>query len=79
MRFLLLVLVTGLLQACALTYDMLQNIQEEECRRDPTLECPKFESYEEYQRRRKPAEQLDVRFIKSLPVHGGDFSCNAIP
>lgn len=53
MRLFLLVLVTMSLQACALTYDVLQNIQEEKCRKDPTLECPRAESYEAYQRRRK--------------------------
>jgi hypothetical protein len=34
-------------------YGTLQNIQEQRCREDPTLECPKAESYDEYQRQRK--------------------------
>lgn len=53
MRLLVLVLMVIVLQACALTYNVLQNVQEEECRKDPTLECPKLESYDDYQRRRK--------------------------
>lgn len=38
-------------------YGTLNNIQEQRCREDPTLECPKTESYDEYQRQRKEAVQ----------------------
>ena len=35
------------------TYETLQNIREMECMKNPSLECGKRESYEDYQHKRK--------------------------
>lgn len=37
-------------------YETLQNIGQEDCRKNPSAECPKRESYDDYQRKRKELE-----------------------
>jgi len=35
------------------TYETLQNVRERECLKNPSSDCGKRESYEDYQRKRK--------------------------
>jgi len=37
-------------------YETLQNLYEQECMKNPALDCEKRESYEEYERKRKSLE-----------------------
>jgi len=37
-------------------YETLQNLHEQECMKNPALDCDKRESYEEYERKRKSLE-----------------------
>ncbi len=37
-------------------YDTLWNIQEQKCQRNPAMDCPERESYENYQRQRQELE-----------------------
>jgi hypothetical protein len=34
-------------------YEMNQNYQQDQCRKDPAMDCPEKESYESYQRKRE--------------------------
>ena len=37
-------------------YDLNQSTQKEQCRKDLTLSCPEFETYENYSKKRKELE-----------------------
>ena len=37
-------------------FEMLQNIQEQQCQQDLSAQCPQRESYEEYQRKLKDSQ-----------------------
>jgi hypothetical protein len=37
-------------------YETLQNVHEQECLKDPAMDCGKRESYEDYERQRKSLE-----------------------
>ena len=37
-------------------YETLQNVRQQECLKNPSLECEKRESYEDYERKRKELE-----------------------
>lgn len=37
-------------------YETLQNVEEQQCQKDLTSECPERESYDNYQSTRKEAE-----------------------
>jgi hypothetical protein len=37
-------------------YETLQNVREQECLRNPSSDCGKRDSYEDYQRKRKELE-----------------------
>jgi hypothetical protein len=57
MQVLIFIIIMILMQGCSresvekFTYNLLQNVQERECVRDPSLDCPRRESYEEYHRK----------------------------
>jgi hypothetical protein len=34
-------------------YETLQNVGQQDCRKNPSADCPKRESYDDYQRKRK--------------------------
>ena len=60
------VLLMGMFAACAgcsaevakrTTYETLQNIHQRECMQNPSMDCKKRETYEEYQRKR---DELDT-------------------
>jgi hypothetical protein len=38
------------------TYETLQNVHEQECLKNPAMDCGKRDSYEDYQRKRKELE-----------------------
>ncbi len=38
------------------TYETLQNVGQQDCRKNPAADCPKRESYDDYQRQRKELE-----------------------
>lgn len=38
------------------TYETLQNVREQECRKNPSLDCEKREHYEDYRRKRDSLE-----------------------
>ena len=38
-------------------YETMQNVREQECLKNPAMDCGKRGSYEEYQRQRKELEQ----------------------
>ncbi len=38
-------------------YETMQNVREQECLKNPAMDCGKRESYEDYQRQRKELEQ----------------------
>ncbi len=35
------------------TYETLQNVKEQNCRQDPSIDCEKRETYDDYQRQRE--------------------------
>jgi outer membrane biogenesis lipoprotein LolB len=37
-------------------FEALQNVNQEDCQKLPSVECPKRESYDDYQRERKKLE-----------------------
>lgn len=37
-------------------YDLNQDVQKEQCRKDPTHSCPEFESYQAYSKKRNELE-----------------------
>jgi hypothetical protein len=37
-------------------YETLQNVREQECLKNPSMECGKRQSYEDYERQRKALE-----------------------
>jgi hypothetical protein len=37
-------------------YETMQNVGQQDCRRNPSLECPKRGSYDDYQRQRRDLE-----------------------
>ncbi len=37
-------------------FEALQNVNQEDCQKLPSMECPKRESYDDYQRQRKKLE-----------------------
>ncbi len=37
-------------------YEMLQNVQEQQCQQELSAQCPQRESYEEYQRKLKDSQ-----------------------
>lgn len=37
-------------------FELLQNIQEQQCQQDLSAQCPQRESYEEYQRKLKDSQ-----------------------
>lgn len=37
-------------------FEALQNVNQEDCQKLPSIECPKRESYDDYQRERKKLE-----------------------
>lgn len=49
----------SLLQACSgetakrTVYDTMQNVGRQQCRQDPTADCPPGQSYEEYRKQRQ--------------------------
>ena len=40
-------------------YETLQNVREQECLKNPAMECGKRDSYEDYQRQRKALEPVN--------------------
>ena len=38
------------------TYETLQNVREQECLKNPSADCGKRQSYEDYERQRKALE-----------------------
>ena len=38
-------------------YETMQNVREQECLKNPSMDCGKRGSYEDYQRQRKELEQ----------------------
>ena len=40
-------------------YETLQNIQEQQCRKELSSECPKRESYEAYQQKTKTLDESE--------------------
>jgi hypothetical protein len=40
-------------------YETLQNVREQECLKNPSQDCGKRQSYEDYQRQRKELDQAD--------------------
>lgn len=55
----ILILLPILLMGCStdeakrVSFDTLQNIGEAQCRKNPTADCPKSRSYDEYQKQLK--------------------------
>ncbi|MFZ5524520.1 MAG: hypothetical protein ACOY9D_10645 [Pseudomonadota bacterium] len=45
-------------QAKRTAYETLQNVRQQECLKNPSLDCGKRESYEDYERKRKELEPL---------------------
>ncbi|MGC2046988.1 MAG: hypothetical protein WA635_00030 [Gallionella sp.] len=40
-------------------YETLQNVHQQECLKNPSLNCEKRESYEDYERKRKDLESSE--------------------
>ena len=40
-------------------YETLQNVHQQECLKNPSLDCEKRESYEDYERKRKDLESSE--------------------
>jgi len=40
-------------------YETLQNVSEQECLKNPSLDCERRQSYEEYARKRKDLDSSD--------------------
>jgi hypothetical protein len=39
-------------------YETMQNVREQECLKNPSMECGKRQSYEDYERQRRALEPL---------------------
>jgi len=59
LNVILVVLIALLAMGCSsetvkrTTYETLQNVKENNCRQDPSIECEKRETYDDYQRQRE--------------------------
>ncbi|MBT5550470.1 MAG: hypothetical protein HOJ79_08315 [Nitrospina sp.] len=61
-KFIFQLLILSFLSGCSsfswekFLYDVNQSVQKEQCRKDPISSCPKFESYEIYNKKRNELE-----------------------
>jgi len=59
LNFILAVLIMLLCAGCSsdavkrTTYETLQNVKEQNCRQDPSVDCEKRETFDDYQRQRE--------------------------
>ena len=61
----LLIIIFGVVQACSsdslkrTTYETLESVRQQQCHKDLSPECPKRQSYEDYQRGKEELESSE--------------------